>query len=90
MKTDRHTATQPLKFVLLRTCTGLEECRHLESAMSMREGQWTKCGCVALHVNGAEQHAVVVLRAPEYSPDYALQGAVVGVVDLQSIYLYNE
>ena len=36
-----------------------------------------------LHVNWAEKHAVVVLRAPEDSPDYALQGAVVGVVDLQ-------
>jgi len=33
------------------------------------------------HVNWAEKHAVVVLRAPEDSPDYALQGAVVGVVD---------
>jgi len=33
------------------------------------------------HVHWAEKHAVVVLRAPEDSPDYALQGAVVGVVD---------
>lgn len=33
------------------------------------------------HVNGAEKHAVVVLGAPEDSPDYALQGAVGGVID---------
>ena len=48
------------------------------SAMSMS----TKKRVCHLHVNWAEKHAVVVLRAPEYSPDYALQWAVVGVVDL--------
>jgi hypothetical protein len=46
-----------------------------------------KCGRGALHVNGAEEQAVVVLRAPEYSSDNALQGAVAGVVDLQSTML---
>lgn len=54
------------------------------------EWQWTmvrKCGRGALHVNGAEKQAVVVLRAPEYSSDNALQGAVAGVVDLQSTML---
>ena len=54
-------------------------------SMSGGNGQWydRKCGRGALHVNGAEKQAVVALRAPEYSSDNALQGAVAGVVDLQ-------